>query len=53
MSLIPEDHKVYFCEEGGCCFICVGRDNCKNYRLGFKLGDDNNDIITLNDDNLD
>lgn len=38
MTLIPEN-KIYACEEGTCCFYCIGKENCNNYRLGFKFPD--------------
>lgn len=34
MSIIDKDKKIYFCEEGGSCFACIGKDRCKKYRYG-------------------
>lgn len=34
MSLIPNEDRTYFCEDGGNCFICIGKENCTNYRNG-------------------
>lgn len=31
---IPREKRVYGCEEGTCCFRCIGKNQCTNWYIG-------------------